>query len=110
MAKERVPAPLHATLTEAQISRNSELAAKLNGKLILAPLTRGGNLPFRRLCAEFGAEVTMSEMVFARQLLRGNPIEKTRLRRASNEQLYGASSYAIPALVHEAADLNLPVP
>lgn len=67
-----------------------ELAEKLRGKLVLAPLTRGGHLPFRRLCAGFGAEVTTSEMVFARELIRGNPVERTRLRRAANEQLYGA--------------------
>lgn len=56
---------------------------------ILAPLTRGGNLPFRRLCAEFGAEVTMSEMSFARHLLRGDPTEKARLRIAANEACFG---------------------
>ena len=39
------------------------LGDKLYNQLILAPLTRGGNLPFRRLCADFGANVTFSEMV-----------------------------------------------
>lgn len=57
---------------------------------ILAPLTKGGNLPFRRLCADFGAEVTMSEMSFARHLIRGTPHEKARLKRAANEHCYGA--------------------
>ena len=38
----------------------------------------------------------MSEMVFARQLIRGNPIEKTRLRRAANERLYGTSLFTSP--------------
>ena len=56
---------------------------------ILAPLTRGGNVPFRRLCADFGAEVTMSEMCFARMLLKGEPVEKSRLRKAANEQCFG---------------------
>ena len=56
---------------------------------ILAPLTRGGNVPFRRLCTDFGAEVTMSEMSFARFLLKGDPLEKTRLRKADNEHCFG---------------------
>jgi tRNA-dihydrouridine synthase len=59
---------------------------------ILAPLTRGGNLPFRRLCADFGAEATMSEMSFARHLLRGAPQEKALLKRAPNEACFGTRS------------------
>ena len=35
------------------------------------PLTRGGNLPFRRLCADFGMDASVSEMIYARSLLRG---------------------------------------
>lgn len=52
------------------VEHNKALADRLAGKLVLAPLTRGGNLPFRRLCCDFGCEVTMSEMAFARQLLK----------------------------------------
>ncbi|CAL8466678.1 g6214 [Coccomyxa elongata] len=78
-----------ATLTDEQLRRNAELLEMLQGKLVLAPLTKGGNLPFRRLCADFGAEVTMSEMSFARHLLRGDPTEKARLKRAANEACFG---------------------
>ncbi len=42
------------------------LSALLQGQMILAPLTKGGNLPFRRLCADFGCEVSVGEMIFAR--------------------------------------------
>ena len=49
------------------------IQSSLTGKMILAPLTKGGNLPFRRLCADFGMEVSLSEMVYARSLLKGSP-------------------------------------
>mmetsp|Transcript_23220 Transcript_23220/g.64375 ORF Transcript_23220/g.64375 Transcript_23220/m.64375 type:complete len:475 (-) Transcript_23220:1945-3369(-) len=61
----------------------------LGGKMILAPLTRGGNLPFRRLCADFGMQASVSEMIYARSLLKGDPIEKARLRRWTGEPIFG---------------------
>lgn len=61
----------------------------LSGKMILAPLTRGGNLPFRRLCADFGMEISMGEMIYARNLIKSDRVEKARLRRAPSEQIYG---------------------
>lgn len=51
--------------------RNAAFAERLKGKLVLAPLTKGGNVPFRRLCTHFGAEVTLSEMAFSKPLLKG---------------------------------------
>ena len=68
---------------------SSRLLDPLQGKMILAPLTRGGNLPFRRLCADYGMEVSFGEMVYARSLLKGNRQEQARLRRAPNEQFFG---------------------
>ena len=50
---------------------------------------RGGNVPFRRLCASFGAEATMSEMSYARNLVKGNVVERTHLRQAANEDCFG---------------------
>lgn len=76
-------------LSESQLQRNSTLISRLQGKLILAPLTKGGNVPFRRLCASFGADVTMSEMSYARNLVKGNVVERTHLRQAANEHCFG---------------------
>ncbi|MEZ5964097.1 MAG: tRNA-dihydrouridine synthase family protein [Planctomycetota bacterium] len=59
------------------------------GHTILAPLTRGGNLPFRRLCVEFGAGVTVSEMAYARQLARGSRSELALVRKHPTETRFG---------------------
>lgn len=56
---------------------------------LLAPLTRGGNLPFRQLCVELGASVTTSEMAVARDVVRGRRGEMALLRRAPSETCFG---------------------
>ena len=69
-----------------------ELQQGLKGKMILAPLTRGGNLPFRQLCCQFGpGSPTVGEMAYARNLTKKRPdfVELARLRRATNEDLFG---------------------
>ena len=44
------------------------LQEALPGTLVMAPMTKGSNLPYRRLCVELGARVTLSEMAVARRL------------------------------------------
>src|SRR3989338_3992757 len=40
----------------------------LTGAVVMAPMTKGSNLPYRRLCVELGARVTISEMTVARRV------------------------------------------
>lgn len=60
-----------------------------SGATLLAPLTRGGNLPFRQLCVELGARVTVSEMAVARDVVKGKRQEMALLRRAPEETCFG---------------------
>lgn len=59
------------------------------GSLWLAPLTRGGHLAFRRLCVEFGAQVTVGEMAVARRLLRDDTREFALLKSHPDEPFFG---------------------
>ena len=62
----------------------------LLGRFPLAPLTKGGNLPYRRLCREFGATATCSEMVYAHQLIRQSKgREPALLRHHPTEDNFG---------------------
>ena len=65
------------------------LRETLDGALVLAPMTKGCNLPYRRLCAEQGARVLMSEMTVARRLKQKRRGEFVLIRRAPDEPFFG---------------------
>ena len=67
----------------------TSLRETLQGALVMAPMTKGSNLPYRQLCQEFGARVTMSEMAVARRLKQKRRSEFALIRRAPEERFFG---------------------
>ena len=57
------------------------------GIVALAPMAQGGNLPYRRLCRQFGAVRTCSEMVLAHKLVKGG--DRPLLRHHESETDFG---------------------
>ncbi len=64
-------------------------AETLRGAVVMAPMTKGSNLPYRRLCVELGARVLVSEMVVARRLKQKRGSEFALIRRAPEEPCFG---------------------
>lgn len=62
---------------------------QLPGAIVMAPMTKGSNLPYRRLCVELGARVLVSEMVVARRLKQRRRGELALIRRAPDEPCFG---------------------
>lgn len=58
-------------------------------KSYLAPLTTVGNLPFRRICKDFGVDITCGEMALTSSVLRGERQELSLFKRHESEKLYG---------------------
>jgi tRNA-dihydrouridine synthase 3 len=61
----------------------------LSGAVVMAPMTKGSNLPYRRLAVELGAKVLVSEMVVARRLKQRRRSEFALIRRAPGEPAFG---------------------
>lgn len=76
----------------------------LRRRLIMAPMSRGTDLPFRRLATEWGAEVCIGEMAYAHKIVRREPSEMALLRRHPSEKVFGVQlAGKDPATMAEAA-------
>jgi tRNA-dihydrouridine synthase 3 len=64
------------------------LREMLTGAVVMGPMTKGSNLPYRRLAAELGARVLASEMVVARRLRQRRRSEFALIRRAPDEPCF----------------------
>jgi tRNA-dihydrouridine synthase 3 len=60
------------------------------GQVILGPMTKGSNLPFRRLCRELGARFSVGEMALSKRVVKGASGELALLRRHADEPVFGA--------------------
>ncbi len=66
-----------------------QFAATIAGAIVMGPMTKGSNLPYRALCIELGARVLVSEMVVARRLKQRRRGEFALVRRAPGEPCFG---------------------
>src|SRR5688572_31345367 len=69
--------------------KTMNLRDALTGALVMTPMTKGSNLPYRRLCVELGARVTISEMTVARRLKQKRGSEFALIRKFEGEPFFG---------------------
>lgn len=86
---------------------------------VLAPMAGYTDIAFRELCAEYGAALTVSEMISVRGIVHGNAATKLLMRRSPAEKLFAIQLFgnnpddfarAVSGLDCDIIDVNMGCP
>ncbi|XP_016962082.1 tRNA-dihydrouridine(47) synthase [NAD(P)(+)]-like [Drosophila biarmipes] len=103
-----IETPTGCAIDDSTVGRDADKksAVDFREKLVLSPLTTLGNLPFRRICKEFGADITCGEMACAQPLLKGMGQEWALTKRHQSEDVFGVQLCGNnPNMINQAAQV-----